>query len=111
VGITASTQDLVRDSEEVGLQRRIRIDLGAAWAPREAGVLTTELERIGRTALFCEAFWEEFCEPFWDAFWEGRSKGMPFWDMVVRGDLRSQIWSWIVEIVQVVYALLRNYTM
>lgn len=89
VGITVSTHDLVRDSEEVGLQRRIRIGLGAACAPREAGVLTTEFERIGRTVLVCGAFWEEFCEPFWDAFWEGRSKGMPFWDMVMRGDLKG----------------------
>ena len=50
--------------------------LGAAWAPREAGVLTTELERFGRAVLVWGAFWDELWEPFWDGFWEGRSKGM-----------------------------------
>lgn len=93
VGKTVSTHARVIDSLEVGLQRRIRMGLGAAWAPREAGVLMTELDRMGRAVLGCGAFWEELWEPFWDGFWdgfwEGRSKGMPFWDMVVRGDLRD----------------------
>ena len=87
MGKTVSTHARVMDSLEVGLQRRMRMGLGAAWAPREAGVLTTELERFGRAVLVWGAFWDELWEPFWDGFWEGRSKGMPCWDMVARGDL------------------------
>lgn len=45
VGRTMSTHARVMEAVLLGLQSRMRICLGAAWAPHDAVVLTMEFER------------------------------------------------------------------
>lgn len=68
------------EAVELGLQSRIRICFGAAWAPREAAVLTMEFERGSRLEVGLDSVEEGCVAATWDLV--GMSKGIPVCDMV-----------------------------
>lgn len=71
----------------LGLQSRIRMGFGAAWAPREAVVLTMEFERrirfdVGDVSV--DEGWDCcFCCAATTCALVGMSKGMPVCDIVI----------------------------